>query len=474
MSARAPLPANGRAAPLWTEADLAAATGAPAPGFAATGVSIDSRSLAPGDLFVALRGETGDGHAHVADAIARGAAGAMVHRTPEDVSPDAPLLRVADTLTGLQGLGAFARARSAARVVAVTGSVGKTTTKEMLRTILAVFAPTHAAEASYNNQWGVPLTLARLPRQAAFAVLEIGMNHAGEIAPLARLARPHVALITAVERAHVGHLGSIAAIADEKAEILAGLEPGGIAVLPGDSPLLTRLRARAGTHDVHLFGSTADCRARLLACASDADGTTIEAGIGNVAVRLRLGAPGLHMAMNAVAALAAVAALGLDPARAAAALTDFQPLRGRGARRRIDVTGGEALLIDESYNASAPAVRAALEVLSLQPATRRIVVLGDMLELGEEGPGEHISLAPSVASVADLLFTCGPLMRLLHEAVPARIRGAHAADSAALAPMVAAALRPGDAVLVKGSLGSRMIRIVQALHAPPTPSEQVR
>jgi UDP-N-acetylmuramoyl-tripeptide--D-alanyl-D-alanine ligase len=448
--------------PLWSESDLAAATGAPSPGFAATGVAIDSRTLAPGDLFVALRGENGDGHDHVADALARGAAGAMVHR---DVS-GANLLRVRDTLQGLQALGAFARRRFAGRVVAVTGSVGKTTTKEMLRTMLGVFAPAHAAVASYNNHWGVPLTLARLPADAAFAVVEIGMNHAGEIAPLARLARPHVAVITAIERAHVGHLGSIEAIADEKATILSGLVPGGAAVLPADSPFLPRLRARAGEARIVLFGTGADAGVRLRDIAADADGSDLTVLIGGKELRFRLGAPGAHMAMNAVAALACVTALGLDAPRAAAALAAFAPVRGRGVRQHIALAGGEALLLDESYNASSASVRAALEVLALQRATRRIVVLGDMLELGTEAAREHSALASSVESVADMVFTCGPLMRRLHDLLPDRIRGAHADDSAALAPIVASVLRPGDAVLVKGSLGSRMNRVVQALTAP--------
>jgi UDP-N-acetylmuramoyl-tripeptide--D-alanyl-D-alanine ligase len=447
--------------PLWTEADLVAATGARPAGFDATGVSIDTRTLAPGDLFIALRGERDDGHAHVAEALAKGAAGAMVHREVTG----GPLLHVTDTLVGLHALGGFARARCAGRVVAVTGSVGKTTTKEMLRVILGAFGPTHAAEASHNNHWGVPLTLARLPPTAAFAVVEIGMNHAGEIAPLARLARPHVAVITAIGSAHIGHLGTIEAIADEKAAIMSGLVSGGVAVLPGDSPMLPRLLARAGEAAVRRFGTGADADARLLDIAVDAEGSDVTARIGRAEVRFRLGAPGKHMAMNALAALAAADALGLDLQRAAAALETFAPIGGRGARRHVPLPGGEILLLDESYNASPAAVRAALEVLALQPAKRRIVVLGDMLELGAEGPREHSGLAPSIASVADLVFTCGPLMRLLHDSLPDRIRGVHTEDSAALAPAVAAAMRPGDVVLVKGSLGSRMVRVVQALQA---------
>ena len=449
---------------LWTPQDLLAATGGllRAP-FSATGVSIDTRTLKPGDLFVALVGENGDGHDHVATALAKGAAGAMVHRLPDGVPDDAKLLQVSDTLAALHGLGAYGRARFHGRLIAVTGSVGKTTTKEMLRAILAQQKKTWAAEASHNNQWGVPLTLARLPPDAFFCVAEIGMNHAGEILPLARLARPHVAVITSIERAHLGYLGSIEAIADEKASIMAGLEPGGIAVLPADNAMLPRLMQLASTS--LLFGTAADAEARLIAACPDAEGTDVTAAFGDRRVRFRLAAPGRHMAIDALAALAGAVALGVDLERAAAALEGFSPVAGRGARRRISVRGGTALLLDESYNASTVAVRAALAVLALQPAARRLAVLGDMLELGEEGPAEHLSLVPDIAATADLLFACGPLMRLPYDAMPNGKRGAHTPDSATLAPIVAAALRPGDAVLVKGSLGSRMRVIVQAIEA---------
>ncbi len=445
---------------LWTASDLAAATGT-ACGFAASGVSIDTRTLLPGDLFVALAGDSGDGHDFVADALEKGAAGALVHRTPRGLDSDPRLLRVADTLQGLRALGQFARARFTGRVVAVTGSVGKTTTKEMLRAMLAAFGPTHAAVASYNNHWGVPLTLARMPADALFAVIEIGMNHAGEIHPLACLARPHVAVITAIERAHIGYLGSIEAIADEKFSIRAGLEVKGTLIVPGESPLLARLPKGPGS--VRAFGAGADADARLLEAVGGPDSNDVAAIVGGVTVRFHMAAPGRHMAMNAVAALAAAHALGLDTRVAAAALKDFAPVGGRGARRRVAIAGGEAILLDESYHASAASVRAALSVLALQPGGRRVAVLGDMLELGDAAEGEHVGLAADVAASTDLLFTCGAMTRLLRERVPARLRGAHADDSAALSPLVVAALRPGDAVLVKGSLGSRMKCVVRAI-----------
>ena len=432
---------------LWDSADLAAIGTVTAP-FAATGVSIDTRTLRPGDVFVALVGER-DGHAHVAAALAAGAAAVMVHRA-DAIPPGAPGLVVDDTLRALQSLGAAGRARFGGRVVAVTGSVGKTTTKEMLRAALAPFGTVHAAEASYNNHWGVPLTLARLPADAAFCVAEIGMNNPGEIEPLARLVAPAVAVITNVAAAHIGHLGSLEAIADEKGAILRGLLPGGIAVLPADSPQSDRLRAMAGP--TLTFGRRAD-----------ADLVVGEGGVmfRGQTLALDLAAPGAHMRVNAAAALAAVAALGLDVSTATMALAAFRPLGGRGLQRRL----GPITLLDESYNANGASVRAALSVLRGMPATRRVAVLGDMLELGEFGPAEHADLAADVAGAADVLYACGSLMRHLFDAVPAAQRGALADDSAGLAPIVAASVRPGDAVLIKGSLGSRMRVVVAGLEA---------
>ncbi len=447
---------------LWSSRDLRAATGGTG-GADATGVSIDTRTLAPGDLFVALVGENADGHRYVADALARGAACAMVHAEVPGFGGDARLLRVADTLAGLADLGRFARTRFTGKVAAITGSVGKTTAKAMLARILAAHGATHAAVASYNNQWGLPLTLARMAPDAAYAVVEIGMNHAGEVAPLAHLARPHLALITAIAPVHVGHLGSLEAIADEKGSIFSGLEPGGVAVIPAEAPHAGRLRAAAGGHTVLSFGTGREADARLIEAESDASGVRLRARVLGVEIETSLAAPGAHMAMNATAAMLAASALGIAPREAAATLCGFAPVRGRGERRVLHVRGGEALLLDESYNASAPSVRAALAVLALQKAERRVAVLGDMLELGEAGPAEHLSLVPDIARDADRLHVCGRLMRLVYDAVPERLRGVWAEDSDALAPQVVADLSAGDAVLVKGSLGSRMARIVAAL-----------
>ncbi|HUA76789.1 MAG TPA: UDP-N-acetylmuramoyl-tripeptide--D-alanyl-D-alanine ligase, partial [Acetobacteraceae bacterium] len=454
--------------PLWPAGALAAATGGRlTASFSAAGISIDTRTLRPDDLFVALAGEHRDGHEFVADALARAAAGALVSRIPAGLSDAAPLLIVPDTLAGLAALGAHARARATARVAAITGSVGKTTTKEMLRRILSDVGPTHAARASYNNQWGVPLTLAELPPDAAFAVLEIGTNHAGEILPLAALARPHVAVITAIASAHIGYFGSLEAIAEEKASLLSALEPGGIAILPANSPFLPRLAAHVPEGcRILTFGEGPDADARLLSAAPDATGTNVAAILFGEAIQLRLAATGRHMAEDALAALAAAVALGLAPREAAASLEGFAALAGRGARTHLQLPGGEAILLDESYNASPAAVAAALSVLALGAdgcGGRRLAVLGDMLELGEEAAAAHENLAASLPQSADLLFACGPMMRRLFERTPVHLRGAYAENSESLAPVVAAAIAPGDVVLVKGSLGSRMRHVVAAL-----------
>ena len=452
---------------LWTSTELRAATsGALAAECAVKGVSIDSRSIAPGDIFIALRDQR-DGHDFVADALARGAMAAMVDHAPQGAVDTAKLLMVGDTLAGLTALGAAGRARAMARVVGVTGSVGKTTTKEMLRVALGAFGATHASAASHNNQWGVPLTLARLPRDAAFAVIEMGMNNRGEIAPLSRLAQPQIGIITSIGTAHIGLLGSQAAIAAEKGDIIAGIAPGGTAILPADSSFAAELvaRARDAGLTVLTHGEAAGADARLLSYQASPEGGMAEIALAGQHIALRLTTPGRHVALNACAVLAAVQALGLSPEKGAEALASFTAGAGRGALRRIRVAGGEALLIDDSYNASVASVRAGLAVLAAQPAKRRIFAFGDMLELGAEGPAQHAVLAPDAAQNSDLVFCCGPLSKNLFDALPAHQRGGHFPDSAALAPALRAALQPGDAVLVKGSLGSRMSLVIAALLA---------
>ena len=447
---------------LWTRDTLQQATGGAARGpIEATGVSIDTRSLQPGDLFVALVGDSSDGHAHVAQALQRGAAGAVVHGE-SGLRDDPRLLHVADTRMALTDLGRYARARFRGEVVAVTGSVGKTTTKEMLRTALSALGPTHAASASHNNHWGVPLTLARLDPSASFCIAEIGMNHPGEIAPLAALVRPDVAVITTIAASHIGHMGSLDAIAVEKGALVEALRPGGVAVLPAGATGIERIASRAEAAGIRVLRFGEGAAIGLHDLQLQANDTDYVADLEGQRLSVHLAAPGRHMAMNALACLAAVHALGGDVARAAEALSGFRPGDGRGAVRALPVG---ASLLDESYNASGASVRAALEVLSRFPAGRRVAVLGDMLELGDFAASEHLSLLPHVRESADIVYCCGEMMSRLFNQLPPALRGASAADAAALAPLVAGAIRPGDVVLVKGSYGSRMREIVAALRA---------
>ncbi|GBQ89792.1 UDP-N-acetylmuramoyl-tripeptide--D-alanyl-D-alanine ligase [Gluconacetobacter johannae DSM 13595] len=451
---------------LWTRDTLQAATGGTFAGdgpVAVTGVSIDTRTLAPGDLFIALVGEAGDGHAHVRAALDKGAAAALVHAATGIDDPR--LLRVADTMTALHDLGRFARARFGGRMVAVTGSVGKTTTKDMLRLALAAIGPTHGAVASYNNHWGVPLTLARLPADAMFCVAEAGMNHPGEIAPLAALIRPDVAIVTTIAGAHLGHMGSLDAIALEKSELIAALPPGGTAIVPDDAtglPVFAERAARAGAR-LWTSGAQPGSTAHLSGLRLAADGSDFTVTIGGRPTPVRLNAPGRHLARNAATALAAVAALGTDVARAATALADFRPGSGRGALTPI--LDGRAALLDESYNASTLSIRASLAVLGLLPAARRVAVLGDIRELGAFARAEHESLLPALLDNADLVFCAGPNMKYLFDLTPPSRRGAWAPDAATLAPLVRDALGQDDVVLVKGSFGSRMRDVVAVLSA---------
>jgi UDP-N-acetylmuramoyl-tripeptide--D-alanyl-D-alanine ligase len=383
---------------------------------------------------------------------------------------DAPLLVVEDVLVALRDLAGAARVRFAGKVIAVTGSVGKTGTKEALRLALAGDGETHASAASYNNHWGVPLSLARCPQNAKYAVFEIGMNHAGEITPLTKLVRPNVAIITAVEPVHLEYFGSLEKIADAKAEIFLGLTPGGAAVLNRDNSQYARLEASAkaaGVSRIVTFGKHADADAKLLRVSLQTDSSTVEARILGENVTYKLGAPGHHVVLNSLAVLAAVALAGADLALSALALANLKPTAGRGASARLRVPGGSALLIDESYNANPASMAAAIALLGQAPVEksgRRIAVLGDMLELGLTGPELHRALAgPLAAAGVDLVFCSGPLMRALWEALPSSRRGGYAETAAALEPAVLDAIRDGDAVMVKGSLGSKMGPIVKAM-----------
>ena len=456
---------------LWTKDEAQKATGGKAfgPAWEAHGVSIDSRSVEKGDLFVALTGPNHDGHAYVAKALEAGAAAALVHVIPEGLDETAPLLLVDDTLEGLRALGAAARARSSAKIIGVTGSVGKTSSKEMLKLALEAAGPTHASVGSFNNHWGVPLSLARMPRDAAFAVFEMGMNHPGEITPLTTLVRPHIAIITSVEAVHMEYFASTAEIAAAKAEIFDGVGAGGIAILPRDNRHFATLKreAEAKGLSVQSFGSHIDAGARLLDCAVDPAETVVFALFGDQALSYRVGVSGRQWAMNSLAVLKAAAAAGVPLADAAKALGQMQAPKGRGQRRKLAWAEGSVELIDESYNASPVSMRAAIATLAAaKPGKggRRSAALGDMLELGEASTSLHAGLAEAVVERGiDIVFTAGPLMLSLHEALPSALRGLHAATADALAPLLAEALKSGDVVMIKGSAGSRMGRVVQAL-----------
>ena len=459
--------------PLWTRDEIAAATGARiSSGFAqATGASIDTRTLEPGDLYFAIKGDVHDGHDFVLAALEKGASAAIVseEKAPEFAGSDR-LIVVPDVLEAMRQLGCAARARTNARIVAVTGSVGKTGTKEAMRLALSRQGATHASVASYNNHWGVPLTLARMPRETEFGVFEIGMNHAHEILPLTGMVRPHVAVITTVEPVHIEFFPSLWGIADSKGEIFSGLEPGGTAVINRDNAYFERMRAHAlasAAGRVITFGEhdAADIRANRIIVKPDH--SVVDATVFGQPLTYRIGTAGRHHALNSLSVLAASHALGADLALVALSFAELKPPVGRGERTMLSVGEGEALLIDESYNANPASMRAALANLGaveLERGARRIAVLGDMKELGETGPQLHAELAEAIqANGIDQIFAAGALMQNLVDELPKAMVAAHTQTSADLVDAVCAAVRPGDAVTVKGSLSMKMALIVKAL-----------
>jgi len=460
--------------PLWAPLEIADATGASFHGMPAdvTGLSIDTRTLKPGDLFVALK-DVRDGHEFVPAALAAGAAGALVARDKLAGLEGCKPLHVVDAvLPALEQLGLAARARMAGKVLAVTGSVGKTSTKEMLRVVFERQGRTHASVASYNNHWGVPLTLARMPADTDFGIFEIGMNHAFEILPLSAMVRPHAAIVTTVEPVHLAQFAGIEAIADAKGEIFSGLLPEGVAILNRDNPQFSRLKAHAAASAagrIVTFGAHAEADVRLIKVHGTADNSHVEADVLGVPLTYRIGAPGRHLVQNSLAMLAAVHVFGADLALAGLSLAEFSATDGRGKRLSLRVGEGTLTLIDESYNANPASMRAAFSVAGTAPLGRRgrrIAVLGDMLELGAAAPGLHAGLAEAVVEAGiDLVFAAGPAMKHLIDALPESHRGGYAADSAALEAHVLDAVRAGDVVTVKGSNGSRMMRIVAALKA---------
>ncbi|MBV1897425.1 MAG: UDP-N-acetylmuramoyl-tripeptide--D-alanyl-D-alanine ligase [Rhodobacteraceae bacterium] len=463
---------------LWNAADAALATGGVAQGdWQADGVSIDTRSIRAGDLFVALK-VARDGHEFVAAALANGAAAAMVTHIPPGVPADAPLLIVDDVQTALEALGRAGRARTTARIVAVTGSVGKTSTKEMLAGMLGDQGRTHASVASYNNQWGVPLTLARMPQDTEFAVIEIGMNHPGEITPLTQMTRPHVIMITTVAPVHLEAFEGIEGIAREKAAILDGIEPNGVAVLNADLDQIDILTAKAADAGARVvgFGHQAD-DFRLNDANVQGEVIVVQASAHDMPLLFKLQTEGLHFAMNAVGALAVCEAMGADLALATLSLARWSPVKGRGAREvvRLDPVQIELKLdlIDDSYNANPASMAAALAVLAqarTQDNTgrvqkgRRIAFIGDMKELGPRGRELHVALAELDAmQQLDVVHCIGPLMRALYDALPEPQRGLWFETSAEMAQGMHRRLDSGDVVLVKGSLSMNLARIVDAI-----------
>ena len=452
--------------PLWTSDEIAQATGGSAHGaFEANGVAFDSREIGAGDLFIAMKGELTDGHRFLDKAFASGAAGALVS---EPI--DQPHVRVNDTTVALNALGRASRERSGARICGVTGSVGKTGTKEALYAALERSAPgrAHRSVKSYNNHTGVPLSLARMPREARFGVFEMGMNHAGELAALTRLVRPHVAIVTAIASAHREFFSSEEEIADAKGEIFQGLEKGGIALVPFDSPHRDRLVAAARPHAAQILtfglGQGADIWARELVGAPGG-GTLVSAVLPDAEITYTISQPGEHWVSNSLAVLGAVEALGGDLAAAGLALADMAGLKGRGERHRVAAGGGEAILIDESYNANPSSMRATLKTLAAQNvAGRRIVVLGSMRELGAESDAFHASLAdPIEAARVEHAILVGEEMGALAKALGPKVKMTHVPDAASAIGPLREAVGPGDAILVKGSNSIGLAALVEAM-----------
>ncbi|MBX3576822.1 MAG: UDP-N-acetylmuramoylalanyl-D-glutamyl-2,6-diaminopimelate--D-alanyl-D-alanine ligase [Rhizobiaceae bacterium] len=460
---------------LWTSEALVAATGGRPIGTMPSGVggiSIDTRTLKPGDAFYAIKGEAMDGHDFASAAVAAGASVLVVAeaKLPALGRLAVPMIVVPDVLQALERTGIAARDRTRAKVIAVTGSAGKTSTKEALRHALSAVGTVHASDKSFNNHWGVPLTLAKLPEDCDYAVFEIGMNHPGEIRPLVRMVRPHVAIVTIIAAAHLGFFKNLEEIATAKAEIFEGLVPGGTALVNRDDErwaLLERLARKAGVENVAGFGEHSRAEYHLTKCRLEADHSEIVARIAGKNHALAIGAPGRHVVQNVLAVLGAAHLAGADVARVAAALETLSPESGRGKRHSLSVPGGRITLIDESYNANPASMKAALDLLNATPVSgngRRIAVLGDMLELGAHSHRLHAALAEMVKGTkTDIVLMAGPEMKALAEALPDGVRREYRAGAAELQPVLMETLRPGDAVMVKSSKGIGFSKLVDAL-----------
>ena len=460
--------------PLWTAQEVADATGGTIQGnWTVTGVALDSRKLVAGDLYVAICGPQHDGHDFIAAALAAGAGAALVDHIPFGLAANAPLLIVPDTQTALENLARAARRRSRGRIVAITGSVGKTGTKEMLGRAFGVLGQTVISQGNLNNHYGLPLSLARLPADSDFGIFELGMNHPGEIATLTRLVQPHLALITRISHAHSGFFTNLDAIAAAKAEIFQGLSRNGVVVLNRDDPyfsFLVKIAKQAGATQVISFGTHDAADVALQSFIPDAKGSDVTVKLGEEIIPYRLGQPGRHWVLNSLAVLAAIKSFKGDVRRASASLAWLPDMKGRGKQYPISVSeGGVALLIDESYNASPAACRAAIETLSLVHQTRgamgrRVAILADMLELGTESKQKHRDLAMDLLECkTDLVFAIGLEMRFMYETLPAAHRGGCWPDVASALAQLTASLTDGDTVLVKGSFGMGLTRLVDSL-----------
>lgn len=423
-----------------------------------SGISIDTRTLQRGDLFVALKGETGDGHAYLQVAHQKGAAAALVS---EEVKTPLPLLRVADTLQALEKIGNAARDRSSATRIAITGSVGKTGTKDALKWVLKGQGRTHASVSSYNNHWGVPLTLARMPEETQFGIFEIGMNHTGEIRPLSQLVKPHVSIITSIVEAHAEFFDSVEDIARAKAEIFEGMEKGGVAILNRDNPyfdLLSQIAQEQGL-TIYGFGKSEKADFKLLSWQGEAERSTVMVDICGQKVTYSLPMPGLHWALNSLAVLGAIYLTENDITKTAQSLSTLEVPSGRGGWHK-----GSFTVIDESYNANPASMKAALVVLGQSGGTRKIAVIGDMREMGKQSRSSHEGLLEDLLqNQIDLVFCCGPYMAYLYDCLPQDMKGGYAPTSLELTPLVLKAIQPGDVVSVKASLGTRVKPIVEAL-----------
>jgi len=460
------------AEPLWTAAQIAAATGGTASGaFDVHGVAIDSREVNQGDVFVALRGDNQDGHKYIAAALQRGASGALVERGVE-FAPGAPVVAVDDCLAGLTALGVASRDRIEGKVIGVTGSVGKTGTKTAIAAAMARSGATYASERSFNNHIGVPLTLARTPGASRYAVLEMGMNHAGELRALTAVARPHVAVVTTIAEVHMEFFPSLDAIADAKAEIFEGVQPGGAAVLNRDNAQFGRLAARAsdvGVDRIISFGSAQGCDVRVIKARLREDCSTVSADVMGTLVTFKIGIPGEHWVSNSLAVLATVAAVDGDLGLAGLSLAEMQPPRGRGRRHRVDFRDAELMVIDESYNASPIAMLAAIKGLGQSVPGRRgrrIAVLGDMRELGEQGPALHAGLRQPLRDAGiDIVVAVGPLMQEMAASLGNTIQAVNSATAQDAVRHVLDTVIPGDVVMVKGSNAIGLSKVVDALLA---------